>query len=529
MNTKKITLTLTPLQGLLTSTISYAMETTLQPGTAAFWKNQLGSLPTLVGAEVDVAQANMNMTEYRTGNISAVLYPTSVSEIQKLVQIARNHEIALFPVSTGKNWGLGSKIPAIGNATVINLERMNGILEVNERFRYAIVEPGVTQGQLFEYLDQHHPNLMLPPTGSAKSTSVMGNILDRGATLKGHRYNYLKGLEIVLGNELVVRTGSWHFEAVREKGVPIQYYEPGLGPDITGMFSQSNFGIATKMVVRLDLRRTAHFFTLLFEAKHVEAITDLVSELTDAGVLDVGCLITNLKDPRTRHEDAILSGQWFSTGLIKNAGLDPSLFQAHLKEKIGSFGKLQFFNTADTYNPSIYPTPYVDTVLKMQNGEPTDHSMVTLWSMSEVDYESNVNIDVKKEVLGFVCALPAVPLSGGYFQKIIHWVQAISDEVGVDPFFNLASFSAQSAEGFFRVFFDRRDKTATEKAHTWNARVHRKLQEEGILPYRANVKDMQQVFDPSDTYWQTILDLKGVLDPDHIIAPGKYVPHSFEE
>ena len=63
----------------------------------------------------------------------------------------------------------------------------------------AVIEPGVTQMQLYDFLQNHCPELTFNVTGSGKETSIIGNALDRGVGYIGPRREDLFGLEIVLG------------------------------------------------------------------------------------------------------------------------------------------------------------------------------------------------------------------------------------------------------------------------------------------------------------------------------------------
>ena len=71
----------------------------------------------------------------------------------------------------------------------------------------AVIEPGVTQMQLYEFLQNHCPELTFNVTGSGKETSIIGNALDRGVGYMGPRREDLFGLEIVLGTGEILRTG----------------------------------------------------------------------------------------------------------------------------------------------------------------------------------------------------------------------------------------------------------------------------------------------------------------------------------
>jgi len=74
---------------------------------------------------------------------SAAVAPDGVEQVQKVVRIANRYKIPIYPVSTGKNLGYGGSAPVLSGSVVLDLKRMNRILEVNEHNAYALVEPGV--------------------------------------------------------------------------------------------------------------------------------------------------------------------------------------------------------------------------------------------------------------------------------------------------------------------------------------------------------------------------------------------------
>src|SRR5437588_8450591 len=63
--------------------------------------------------------------------IPAVIRPVSVDQVQQIVRIAAAYRVPLYPVSTGNNWGYGSAQPPRDDTVVVDLGRMNRILEVN--------------------------------------------------------------------------------------------------------------------------------------------------------------------------------------------------------------------------------------------------------------------------------------------------------------------------------------------------------------------------------------------------------------
>ncbi|NVM03687.1 MAG: FAD-dependent oxidoreductase, partial [Candidatus Helarchaeota archaeon] len=83
-----------------------------------------------------------DMTENEPSKPDVVVMPKSTEEVQKIVKLANEKKIPLTPYVAGANVG-GLAIPTKGGI-LIDLKRMDQILEVDESNMYVIVEPGVT-------------------------------------------------------------------------------------------------------------------------------------------------------------------------------------------------------------------------------------------------------------------------------------------------------------------------------------------------------------------------------------------------
>ncbi len=120
---------------------------------------------------------------------------------------------------------------------------MNRIHEVNEDLGYAVIEPGVSQGQLNEYLKSKGVNLWIDCTDSSPNGSLIGNALDKGAgyTPYGDHFDRLCGMEVVLADGQVVTTGG-----VSDQCRTRYTYKWGVGPFVDGLFAQSSLGVVTK-------------------------------------------------------------------------------------------------------------------------------------------------------------------------------------------------------------------------------------------------------------------------------------------
>jgi len=77
------------------------------------------------------------------------------------------------PNIRGKNWGYGDACAPSNGQVIVDLRHMNRINIVDEKLAYAVIEPGVTQGQLFQFLQDNHPGLWMDATGAGPSASLV--------------------------------------------------------------------------------------------------------------------------------------------------------------------------------------------------------------------------------------------------------------------------------------------------------------------------------------------------------------------
>ena len=177
---------------------------------------------------------------------SAAIAPNTTEEVSQVVRTANKFKIPIYPISTGKNLGYGGSSPNLSGSVVLDLKRMNRVLEVNEANHSALVEPGVSYFDLYRYIQERKLKVWVdvPDPGWG---SPIGNALDHGggylASEFRNHFDSHCGMEVVLANGDIVRTGM----GAMPNAKTWQQYKFGAGPWIDGLFSQSNFGIVTKM------------------------------------------------------------------------------------------------------------------------------------------------------------------------------------------------------------------------------------------------------------------------------------------
>jgi len=229
-----------------------------------------------------------------TRRCAAVVYPGSTEEVQGIVRIAAESGLRLWPFSQGKNWGYGTTLASHDGAVILLLSRMNRILEVNEELAYAVVEPGVTYRQLSQYLRDGKIKLWPDSTDGPPEGSVVGNALDRGLgpTPYADHFRNACGMEIVLPDGSLIYTGGYPPSVSRTWNV----HKWGVGPYLEGLFTQSNFGIVTRMGIWLMPEPEAYrsFTFELRDEQYFPAVIDALRRLALDGVID--CAVHMLND-----------------------------------------------------------------------------------------------------------------------------------------------------------------------------------------------------------------------------------------
>ncbi|MEV6527162.1 FAD-dependent oxidoreductase [Longispora sp. NPDC051575] len=222
---------------------------------------------------------------FRQRIIADVLRPDTPERVAELIRSANGRRF--HPVSTGYNWGLGSRQPVEDGVTVLDLAGLNRIRAVDTRRGYAVIEPGVIQGALARRLDG--TDRMLNLTGASQHTSVIGNILDRGVGLHRPRVDDLAGLELVLADGSQVRTGWWP-----DAGQPAAVWPHGRGPALNQLFTQSDLAVVTAATIRLLPRPEAiRILPFTFRAEALGEAVDLLRTWTAQGLVPPNTKIFN--------------------------------------------------------------------------------------------------------------------------------------------------------------------------------------------------------------------------------------------
>ncbi|WP_374712028.1 FAD-binding oxidoreductase [Symbiobacterium terraclitae] len=192
-------------------------------------------------APADLAAYAVDATPLLRSLPTVVVFPGSRDEVKAILELASEKRIPVIPRGAASNLSGGTI--AIEGGIMLNMNRMNRIIEVDAANLTATVQPGVTTAQLAREVEAR--GLFYPPDpGSQVISTIGGNVAENAGGLRGLKYgvtrDYVMGLEAVLPNGAILRTGGKNAKDV-------------AGYDLTRLLvgSEGTLAVITEITVKL--------------------------------------------------------------------------------------------------------------------------------------------------------------------------------------------------------------------------------------------------------------------------------------
>lgn len=492
-----------------------------------------------------------------------IVQPRSVAEVVALVRQARTDKRPLYPVSRGMNWGYGGTAPVRPGCTLVDLSAMDrvrnaDVLSIDRPV--ALIEPGVTQRQLHELLQRQAPGLTFNVTGSAASSSLIGNALDRGVGYLGPRIDDLFALEVVLGTGDVITTG---FRRLGEDSPLAHAHRHGLGPVPDGLFFQGSFGIVTSACFRLLRRRPVEraLSIGLRDAERLGVLLDRLVALKRDGLLASVAHVGNAERTRATLHAGIASylrgrGGLDGAALAQEveaalrliagtpwtglAGLAGSAAQvrAALSEVRGRLRGVATVRTFDAawlargaaWADRLRALPAarraaaaLSAALPLQAlalGTPTDVAFDNLLQLH--DEVPPAPAEYERSRCGVLFVSPALPADGAFVQAFVAEMRATAAAHGHPLYITVNVETEHAVVGVVNLLYDRARPGEEARARACAHALHTLIQSRGLEVYRARSDQMPAVTARQPAHWALLQRLKQAWDPDDIIAPGRY-------
>ncbi|MFJ6569327.1 FAD-binding oxidoreductase [Streptomyces sp. NPDC091292] len=480
------------------------------------WKQALRALEAAVGS-AGLTTEPAELREYRDPygaqggdefDASAVVLPATVEQVQAVVRAANEFHFPLWTFGCGRNYAYGGPAPRVRGSVLVNLRRMNRVLEVDSALAYALVEPGVQFFDLHDHLQAGGHRLWpsLPDVGWG---SVIGNSLEygRGYTPYGDHASSACGMEVVLPDGDVLRTGMGAMTHSRSW----QLYPHSYGPSLDGLFRQSNLGIVTKMGVWL-MPEPEHYLSGWARISDTAAIAPVVDALR---ALMLEGIIRNCP----------ILGRGLGVGYGK------ADWQSHRSDwglRFALYGRRELVEAQFAIvRKALTATPGVSVDFRAFAGcdrlkaDQTDDMIQS----GVPSLEAFDRFKPYGEHTGHVDLVPVVPFTGEEISASIRRMDALCARYGDDCHATGILVMGRSAIHATMRFFDTSDPGATADAYAAHATMATALAKEGYPFYRANLRHMDLIADQYDfnSHVQRRITerLKDVLDPGGILSPGK--------
>ncbi|MBK9531145.1 MAG: FAD-binding protein [Chitinophagaceae bacterium] len=201
-----------------------------------------------------------------------VIKPRTAVEISKIMVICNQHKIPVTPRGAGTGLS-GGALPHLGGV-LLSMERMNSILEIDERNGQVITEPGVITEVLQDAVKEK--GLFYPPDPSSRgSCFIGGNIAENSGGPKAVKYGVVK--DYVLNLEIVLPTGE-----IMWTGANVLKNATGYNLTQLIVGSEGTLAIVTKIVLKL-LPFPKHDLLMLVPFNSLEKAGEAVSAIFRAG------------------------------------------------------------------------------------------------------------------------------------------------------------------------------------------------------------------------------------------------------
>lgn len=447
-----------------------------------------------------------DMTVEPPGLPDLVVMPQTVEEVQAVVRIANERKVAIVPFVTGTNLG-GLTIPRRGGM-VVDLKRMNRILEVNEDSMYAVLEPGVSFGDMERFLKRNHPGLQISQPAAPAFTSVVANYLLGGlgtlAMKAGCHGDMINGLEAVLPTGEKILTGS-------VSASPYWFSRHPL-PDFCGLFVdwKGTSGIVTKASIQLWPKQPFedYYAVGIWDIDHVPAVLGRI----------VKAEITEEQSGRTREVIEV------GFGLYK-PGERQLPWDILVMHRISAASKKLFDAKVEVLQGILE-----DETEKGRRAE-------ILWDFSANDVARRVS---EFPTTGFAVTWMDLGKEGaknpggggswvGGYTTLEQFPGGIKKAREIMERYNFAPMGTQRTMGLgrysimrFLIPYNRKDREEVREVRGMMKELARMELDQGALMYKAPEWASEMMMEKADPgYLDLLKRIKQLLDPNDIMNPGK--------
>jgi glycolate oxidase len=204
----------------------------------------------------------------------AAVWPTTKEQISAVLRLANQEKFPVVARGAGTSLA-GLAVPQHGGL-ILDLGRLDKIIEINIKDRLVVVQPGVVYADLDRALSPH--GFFFPPDPASSAICTLGgNVATNAGGIKGAKYgttrDYVLGLEVVLADGRILHTGSKCIKSVS-------------GYDLTRLFvgSEGTLGVITEIILKVNPKPPLSL-TAMATFDDLEDAGRAVSDIISSGIL----------------------------------------------------------------------------------------------------------------------------------------------------------------------------------------------------------------------------------------------------
>lgn len=266
----------------------------MKPDTKQILRNIVGD-ENFTDSLIDLIAYSKDASEHKH-RPHAVVWPFKAEQISQILKLSNKKQFPVVARGAGTSLA-GLAVPQQGGL-ILDLARMNKILDINIEDRIAVVQPGVVYADLERNLTPQ--GFFFPPDPASGSVSTLGgNVATNAGGIKGAKYgttkDYVLALEVVLPDGRILHTGS-------------KCMKSSSGYDLTKLFvgSEGTLGIFSEITLKINpkppLSSTA---TATFD--NLEDAGRAVSEIMHSGILPSALEIVDRQTLRAINQNTDLN------------------------------------------------------------------------------------------------------------------------------------------------------------------------------------------------------------------------------
>lgn len=500
---------------------------------------------------------------------------SNTSEIKVLLALAIEHNFEVHTVSSGNNWGYGSITKPTERAQVLlDLSQMNRITAVDKELGLISVEPGVTQQQLYEYLQVNNWNYMVPVTGAGPQCSILSNALERGYGITPHTDHFaaVNKMSAIIPNErfwnedqengFIYKSAIGDLDLSAEKFID-HTFKWGLGSYVEGLFTQSSMAVVTQITIRLAAKPESFASFYIKIKKHEklpqaiafikETLRDFEGIVGSINLMDRRRVLSmvsenpngrgahqNMSDPQIEELSRLNeASEWLIAGsiygkrevvkavkklLVKEAKFaDQIIFSDGLLIKVGKF--LSNHLPLKSLRSAKEQLQALEEGIDIMLGKPQQVALpLAYWRNPRVTPDKKRLMNPDKDECGLLWYAPLIPMNVNKIQEFVDFIRSTTPKYNIEPLITFTNLRYDCIDSTIPLIFDVQNLVAKQNAHDCLNELYEEGRKRGFVPYRMNVKQQKEQLSPDHMHWKVVKAIKNALDPHNVLQANRYNP-----